>query len=53
MTQPTQATPVTSRGCGLPPVAPSSSASRVEQSPLPTPPTSTSRGAEEISGIRI
>lgn len=30
VTQPTQVTPVTSRGCGLPLIAPSSSASRAQ-----------------------
>ena len=40
----TSPTPITSRGCVLPPLASSSSASRAQQSPLPTPPASTSRG---------
>eukprot|EP00253_Pinus_taeda_P001524 PITA_01524 len=44
VTPPSQATPATTRGCGLPPLAPTSSASRAQQSPLPTPPASTSRG---------
>eukprot|EP00253_Pinus_taeda_P028973 PITA_28973 len=47
VTPPVQATRATSRGCGLPPIAPasSSSASRAQQTPLPTPPApaSTSR----------
>ena len=44
VTPPIQATPATNRRRGLPPIAPSSSASRAPQSPLPTPPASTSRG---------
>ena len=40
-TPPAQATTATSRGHGLPPIAPtsSSSASRAHQTPLPSPPT--------------
>ena len=50
VTPPAWATTATSRGRGLPPIAPtsSSSASRAHQTPLPTPPAwapvSTSRG---------
>eukprot|EP00253_Pinus_taeda_P034285 PITA_34285 len=48
VTPPARATPVTSRGRGIPPIAPTSSslASRAQQTPLPTPPTpaSTFRG---------
>ena len=50
VTPPTRATIATSRGRGLPPIAPtsSSSASRAHQTPLPSPPAwapaSTSRG---------
>ena len=49
----TPPTPATSRGCGLPPLAPgasgsrsgaSGSTSRAQQSPLPAPPASSSRG---------
>eukprot|EP00253_Pinus_taeda_P027583 PITA_27583 len=46
VTPPTWATPATNRGRGLPPLAPTSSGSRAQQSPLPTPPASTSRGKE-------
>ena len=53
VTPPIQATPATSRGHGLPPVAPSSLASRAQQSLLPTPSTSTTRGAKEINSIRL
>ena len=44
----TPPTPITTRGCGLPRIAPSSSTSRAQQSPLPTPPASTSRGKGKV-----
>ena len=40
----TPPTPATGRGRGLPPLAPGASGFGAQQSPLPTPPASSSRG---------
>ena len=44
----TPPTPATGRGRGLPPLTPSASSSGAQQSPLPAPPASSSRGKAVI-----